>query len=351
MGLQSVAHGEEEREYGTVRDFRVSRGNLAQKRDMKILLTGASSFTGMWFARELARAGHTVVATFQQRPEEYTDTLRKNRVALALDACEGVFSCRFGDAKFLDLAGREGWDLFCHHSAHTTNYKSEDFELAAALESNTQNIAAVLDTLVKRGCSRVLLTGSVFENDEGAGSEGLPAFSRYGLSKSFTYQAFRYHAVRAGLALGKFVIPNAFGPYEELRFTAYLMKTWFAGQTAAVNTPAYVRDNIHVSLLAANYAKFAGELGTRPGFSRINPSGYPESQGAFTLRFASEMRPRLNLACDVELKQQVDFQEPRVRINTDLSDGLALGWDETRAWDEIATYYRELFGARNYPTG
>jgi hypothetical protein len=164
----------------------------------------------------------------------------------------------------------------------------------------------------------------VFENDEGAGSEGLPAFSRYGLSKSFTYQAFRYHAARAGLALGKFVIPNAFGPYEELRFTAYLMKTWFAGRTAAVNTPAYVRDNIHVSLLAAIYAKFAVELSDRPGFSRINPSGYPESQGAFALRFASEMRPRLNLPCDVELKQQVDFQEPRVRINTDLSDGLAL---------------------------
>ena len=29
---------------------------------MRILLTGGSSFTGLWFARSLAAKGHTVVA-------------------------------------------------------------------------------------------------------------------------------------------------------------------------------------------------------------------------------------------------------------------------------------------------
>jgi hypothetical protein len=32
---------------------------------MKILFTGASSFTGMWFVRELAAAGHDVVPPFK----------------------------------------------------------------------------------------------------------------------------------------------------------------------------------------------------------------------------------------------------------------------------------------------
>ncbi len=31
---------------------------------MKILFTGASSFTGFWFAKELAAAGHEVFAVF-----------------------------------------------------------------------------------------------------------------------------------------------------------------------------------------------------------------------------------------------------------------------------------------------
>ena len=79
-----------------------------------------------------------------------------------------------------------------------------------------------------------------------------------------------------------------------------------------------------------------------PGFTKINPSGYAESQGAFTLRLAQEMRPRLGLPCPVELKKQTDFPEPRVRINTDIPDADALGWNESAAWDELAAYYRQL---------
>ena len=78
------------------------------------------------------------------------------------------------------------------------------------------------------------------------------------------------------------------------------------------------------------------------GFARQNPSGYAESQGAFTLRLAAEMRPRLGLPCQVELKRQIEFPEPQVRINTDIPDAAALGWDESAAWDEMAGYYREL---------
>ena len=90
------------------------------------------------------------------------------------------------------------------------------------------------------------------------------------------------------MTLGKFVIPNPFGPYEEQRFTHYLMKNWFAKTTAVVNTPSYIRDNIHVSLLARIYAHFAATL--PDGVSRANPTGYVESQGAFTQRVANEMR-------------------------------------------------------------
>ena len=309
---------------------------------MKILFTGASSFTGMWFARALASAGHDVVATFRKRPEAYDDELRRKRVTAVLQVCTGLFDCSFGDAAFVAAVASQGFDLLCHHAADVTNYKSPEFDVSSALANNTRNVTTVLTAFGAHNKSqpRLLLTGSAFENDEGAGSESLPAFSPYGLSKSFTYEVFRHEAARAGIPLGKFVIPNPFGPYEDPRFTSYLMKTWFAGRSAAVNTPAYVRDNIHVSLLSSVYTKFAAEFA---GNTSIHPSGYPESQGAFAMRFAHEMRPRLNMRCELELKQQVAFAEPRVRINTDVIDSGTIGWDEARAWDELADYYKTLF--------
>jgi len=308
---------------------------------MKILFTGGSSFTGCWFVRELARAGHEVVAIFRQSPESYPDPLRRKRVAQVLEHASGVFDCSFGDPAFMELVHGNSWDLLCHHAADVSNYKSEHFEVGAALAGNTRNVAAVMQALNQQDgtTAAVLLTGSVFENDEGAGSAGLPAFSPYGLSKSLTYQVFRYHAQRVGLSLGKFVIPNPFGPLEEPRFTAYLMKNWFAGKTPAVNTPAYVRDNIHVSLLALAYRNFAEQVVTRAGPQRMNPSGYIETQGEFAQRFAAAMRDRLDLSCELDLLTQTEFAEPRERFNTDPIDGAALGWNESAAWDEVADYY------------
>jgi UDP-glucose 4-epimerase len=310
---------------------------------MNILFTGASSFTGYWFVRELIAAGHNVTSIFRRPAGEYTD-VRKKRLDGLSGSGRVVHGVSFGTPEFIELVKQGSFELLCHHAADVTNYKSADFNTIEALAANTRNIAAVCTAFAAAAGKGILLTGSVFENDEGAGSEGLPAFSPYGLSKALTAQMFRYYARAAGLSLGKFVIPNPFGPFEEPRFTAFLVKNWFAGKTPSVETPAYVRDNIHVSLLAKCYARYAADLVTTRGPARLNPSGYVESQGAFALRFAREMKSRLKVPCEVELKVQTQFAEPRVRINTDLPDAVGLGWNEATAWDQVAEYYQHLYG-------
>ena len=124
------------------------------------------------------------------------------------------------------------------------------------------------------------------------------------------------------------------------------MRTWFRGETASVRTPAYVRDNIHVSLLAKAYVRFAESLADEPGFENLNPSGYVECQGAFAQRFGAEMRPRLDLPCELVLAEQTEFPEPRMRINTDPVGNNALGWNEAAAWDGVAKYYQQRFASR-----
>lgn len=311
---------------------------------MKILFTGASSLTGMWFIKELADAGHLVTACFRGSLESYSG-LRRQRVDSILPYCRPVFNCLFGSESFFDAIKLEPkWDLYCHHAADVTNYKDQSFDVVAAVANNTNHVKFVLTMLKERECQKILLTGSVFEQQEGAGSDDLRAVSPYGLSKGLTSDIFRFYVQQMEMKLGKFVITNPFGPYEEPRFTTYLIKTWYELKSAAVNTPYYVRDNVHVSLLAQAYRRFAHRLSTQPGFENYNPSGYVESQGAFTSRFANEMRMRLGLPCDFECKPQLEFVEPKVRINTEPLNSEHIEWDESKAWDELANYYKNTYG-------
>ena len=303
---------------------------------MRILFTGASSFTGYWFVRELVATGHEVLAAM--RGDGRYGGLRGERVRMVRELCETRFGCAFGNDEFLALV-KTPFDVLCHHGAEVADYRSPDFDPYRAAAANLYRLPDVLRALKDRGCGRLVLTGSIFEAHEGAGSAPLRAFSPYGLSKTLTAAAAQFYADREGFTFEKFVIPNPFGPYEEPRFTAYLMKSWLAGETARVQTPRYVRDNIHVSLLAKAYSGFVGASPPPGTVRRLNPSGYPESQGAFAERVRREAAARLRLQCGLDLGTQTEFPEPPVRINTDLLDIQALGWSESEAWDQFVTYY------------
>jgi len=322
---------------------------LGYQESMRILFTGATSFTGMWFAKALAADGHSVIAAVRQPLAAYAD-LRAQRLEKLKGSCEFVWGAPFGSPQFLDMIRQAGpFDLLCHHAAEVKDYRSPDFDVDAAVAANCQSLPSVLTTLRKDGCQRLVLTGSVFEPDEGSGTEPLRAFSPYGHSKALTAQLFRRESEKQGFAMGKFVIPNPFGPYEEPRFTEYLMKSWSSGQTPRINTPDYVRDNVPVTLLSAAYGQFAAAIPGN-GFHKLNPSFYAESQGAFAKRFAGEISRRLEIAAPLELADQTDFPEPLVRINTCPLKGPDLGWSESDFWDETADYYAERFAipARRY---
>ncbi len=306
---------------------------------MRILFTGASSFTGYWFVRELVEAGHQVIAAC--RGAGPYEGVRAERMEMVRALCETHFDCPFGSDAFLALVRTAGGglDVVCHHGAEVGDYRSADFDPYRAAAINLFRLPVVMRALKERGCGRLVLTGSVFEQNEGAGSAPLRAFSPYGLSKGLTAAAAEFYAGRDGFTFEKFVIPNPFGPYEEPRFTSYLMRTWLKRETAKVQTPRYVRDNIPVTLLAKAYAAFVAATPAAGAVRRLNPSCYPESQGAFAERVRRAVMARLSLACDLKLAEQTEFAEPPVRINTDLCDAAALRWREAEAWDGFVAYY------------
>jgi len=303
---------------------------------MRILLTGASSFSGLWFARMLAEAGHTVVAAL--RSSGYEDSLRKARAERVAQYAELVPDAPFGGVAFTDLIVHRGpFDVLCHHGAEAAGHKRPDFDVEGAVRANTWRMDETLAAFKAAGGTRLVITGSVFEQDEGRGEEPRRAFSPYGLSKTLTSQAFGEGAQCAGLAFVKFVIPNPFGPFEAQTFQRHVMTAWREGRTPRVTHPFYERDNVPVGLLARVYAAAAeGKLG-----AHVSPSFYAGPVGAFFQRMAAEVAPRTGWACGLELADSQSFDEPRARTNTQPVDPDAYDWVESRFWDAYARYYAE----------
>jgi len=306
---------------------------------VKILLTGASSFTGTWFALGLAKAGHEVIAPLVSELKEYQGIRRRRLDLLEETSVKILPGIPFGEEPFRLLV-KEGVDVLCHHRAVTRNYQSEAFDVPEALRENTRNFPEILQGGRSGGLRAVVMTGSIFEAEEGTGSLPLRSFSPYGLSKGFTYLMAQFWAEKLGVPIYKYVVPNPFGPWEEPRFCDFLIRHWFREETPTVRTPVYVRDNIHVDLLTLGYVDMVERAGRGIPPFRCNPSGYTESQGEFAQRFAREMRHRLGLATPLQFADQVDFSEPEVRINTDRLD---FHWSEKEAWDRLAEYYRAKY--------
>jgi UDP-glucose 4-epimerase len=308
---------------------------------LRVLLTGASSFTGYWFAEALVGAGHYVLAPLRGGLDSETNHERALRLRHLAGKVELIAHAPFGSPRFLDAISMTDIDVLCHHGAEVGDYRNPNFDIAGAVARNTLNLTTVLRALAKRGLQGVVLTGSFFEHGEGAGSQPLVAFSAYGVSKGLTADVTRYRCHEISIPYGKFVIPHPFGPLEQPRLSAYLARTWKSGAVAEIKTPTYVRDNIHVSLLAASYKRFVAETPGAPRVRKLNPSGYVEMQGAFVERLAREVGQRLGLDCPVRLMDQRDFPEPMVRLNTEPATQYAEGWSEERAWDEYASAFRD----------
>jgi UDP-glucose 4-epimerase len=307
---------------------------------MKILMTGGSSFTGFWFAKTLAERGHLLTLTFTKGINDYTG-LRRARVnqLCQVSGINTLWNYKFGSDEFIELLNKK-FDIVCHHGAYVEDYKSLQFNALEATEQNTHQCDKIVSVAKQQGVKKIILSGSVFEANEGKGSLPLVPFSPYGLSKTFTWELFRFWAWKYDLSLTKFVIPNPFGPYEEPRFCNYLIQSWIKGATPCIKTPDYIRDNIHVDLLAGCYGVILEK--EIAGIHVANPSGYIETQREFALRFAREIGNRLKIKTAVDFAKQENFDEPLERVNTTAAISYYNSWKETAAWDNLADYYQQV---------
>lgn len=305
----------------------------------RILLTGGSSFTGLWIAEALAAAGHEVTAAVTRLPQDYSG-LRAERIERLGRSATIVFEAGLTSARFGELIA-SGFDLFAHHGADIPNYRSADYDVVEGVRRNIAGVETAIEAHAKAGGHAVIATGTAFEAGEGRSGPGEDlAVSPYGLSKSLTNETIRHFARWRGLSFGRFVIAGPFGPMEEGRLGWSLFQRWFKGEAGIVRTPRYVRDNIPVDLLAQAYVRLAGRVLEAPADMVARPSGFVGAQEDFARQLSAEMAPRLGLPCEVACLAQPEFAEPLVRVNSEPC--LTSDWPAAAFWDSYADYYRRL---------
>lgn len=303
---------------------------------MRALLTGASSFTGTWIATALAEAGFEVCA-LHRRPLAAYPPLPRRRLERLAGRVELVELATLAGPEAAALVETLRPDLLCLHGAEVADHRSPAFDVAAALARSCEGIAALLDRLAVAGGRAVLVTGSIFEADEGRGEAPLRAFNPYGLAKTLAWHSIRFEAERRGLTLGKLTIAHPVGPLDKPGLVTDLLGAWRHGEPAFVRRPHLVRDFVAVDALAAAYARTARRLLEEGRPLRIVPSLWPESVGAFAGRLAAALRPRLGLDCAIRFADPPEpTDEPPVRVGLDPIAGLVPGWDEARFWDAVA---------------
>lgn len=308
---------------------------------MKILITGPTSFSGAFFIEELSKAGHDVFCTLTKSVDDYTG-IRALRLQKAKSHAHVFEDVSFGDARFCEIVQQESFDIFCHHGAWTENYNSMDYDFGSAYENNTKQIPLVCEFLAKNGCKAIVISASIFEG----GINGSKPFSPHGLIKQITSQTTEFYAHVAGLHFSRFVIPNPFGALDNPKLIDYLCREWYANKTPEIRTPLYVRDNIHVQLMAKGFVYWLEHMPLEQKSSVFSPAGMISTMGDFVQKVASEMRPRLGLDCNVLLGTQSDFSQPMVLVNDSPLDHMFEDWQESEAWDALAQHQKYLQAQR-----
>jgi len=313
---------------------------------VRVLLTGASSFTGAWFAHTLAARGHDVLCALRGPASSGGDDLRRFRIGL-LDGCAVAELAPFGTEAFLALLEEHApFDLLALHGWAGGDHRRPDLPVDDAVAATTFRLTSVLDGLVRAGGTVVLLTGSVFESGEGSPDPETPPLNRYGLAKSLIRERVRHAVAEAGLRLHRFVVPHPIGPGAKPGLVSELAAAWLAGRPAVLRSPATVRDLVPVDLLGLDYARFCEAAVAGGAAAARRPSGQIATLAEHAERIAAALRARWDRPCLIEASAGA-AAEPQ-RVNREPCAASHPDWSAERFWDRLAGFYAQ--GPRSLST-
>lgn len=283
---------------------------------MIIIFTGATSFTGYHFIKELNTCKIKPYLLFSNNYDYYKSLQgnKKVRFNYLFKNNKCFFNLKYGSSKFIELLNSfKKIDIFCHHFAYTKNYNKDNFNLYKSINVNTHNCDEVISTLSKKKIIKYIYTGSYFEPN--IQKDSSTKFSNYGISKMISGRILEVSLKNYNLIFYKFLISNPFGKLEdEFRLTSLIIQYWKLNKIFNIRYPRYKRDFIPVSILRKIYVDFI--LNSKKQF--MDPSYFLLTNIQFIKIFSQLLNKYSHFKCSFS-KAQLDHTEPMTIKNLNKS--------------------------------
>lgn len=291
----------------------------------RVVVTGASSYTGACIATALRRRGHEVVGLCH-RPRDAYAGLAARRLSGATEA--GV-QLQFGveASAFPDWVLGERLDAWVHHHHPMENFRSEAYDTEAAEAAVLASVPALVRSLAESGARVVIHSSTYFEAGEG-GQAADAKVTPYAELKGRVHTELAAACAQSGLVLSRVVIPAPTGALENVdRLTPQLLLAAERRQPFLLRSPDSVMDLLPGEELAESYAELV-ELGLdRPPAGRCSrPSGLVVSAGDW----AEQVDRRLVRTLGWQLELKIPAMTERggaVRFENPATERRAVDWD------------------------
>jgi UDP-glucose 4-epimerase len=177
----------------------------------RIVITGASSFTALWIAEALKRAGFSVDGLCSRYEEHYAD-LQLARINRFRTFGTVHFGLNAGSDEVIHWVRKNKPTVWIHHHHFMQNFRSKEYNIRRAYSECVEPIPELVAELVDVKCRGIIFSGTSIEPGELKIENTSP--TPYAQSKKQVWDALLSSVSEMDILLSKVVIPNPIGPLE-----------------------------------------------------------------------------------------------------------------------------------------
>lgn len=234
---------------------------------MKIGISGVTSFTGSWIAREFSRRGHTVFGLCSSCKDQYPGLIQA-RIQKLLANVELIENIKVETGQMAQWIGESQIEIWIHHHHYMKDFRKPNYDYSAFEKICIDPLSDIFESLKKCKARGIIYSGSYFE--PGEGGEIRPPPTPYAASKLQVWNELQ----KSGLPVSKIVIPNPIGSFENPdRLIPQMIEAAKSNQVLEIQTPHFINDHLPVEILASEYVDAAERLKAKEQTIR-RPSGW-----------------------------------------------------------------------------